>query len=110
MRTRHKEWGGRAAPFTEQILFQEELSRLNLPMGCNVLGVIMTGPALMQWGTDAQKKRYLEPILAGDEIWCEGMSEPGAGSDLASIQCRPALKGDHVVVNGQQISPTISHP
>jgi alkylation response protein AidB-like acyl-CoA dehydrogenase len=87
-----KEYGGRGATFIEQVIFQQELGRLNLPMGCNVLGVIMTGPALMQWGTDEQKKRYLNPILTGDEIWCEGMSEPGAGSDLASIQCRAGQK------------------
>src|SRR5713101_4709231 len=104
-----KEYGGRGATFIEQVIFQQELGRLNLPMGCNVLGVIMTGPALMQWGTDAQKKRYLEPILAGDEIWCQGMSEPGAGSDLASIQCRAELKGDEFVVNGQKVWTTIAH-
>src|SRR5208282_2341122 len=69
-----KEYGGRGATFIEQVIFQQELGRLGLPMGCNTLGVIMTGPALMQWGTDDQKKRYLQPILAGDEIWCEGMS------------------------------------
>src|SRR5580698_5746675 len=104
-----KEYGGRGATFIEQVIFQQELGRLNLPMGCNVLGVIMTGPALMQWGTDEQKKRYLNPILAGDEIWCEGMSEPGAGSDLASIQCRAELKGDEFVVNGQKVWTTIAH-
>ena len=104
-----KEYGGRGATFIEQVIFQQELGRLNLPMGCNVLGVIMTGPALMQWGTDEQKKRYLNPILAGDEIWCEGMSEPGAGSDLASIQCRAELKGDEFIVNGQKVWTTIAH-
>src|SRR5271156_4247060 len=104
-----KEYGGRGATFIEQVIFQQELGRLNLPMGCNVLGVIMTGPAIMQWGTDDQKKRYLNPILAGDEIWCEGMSEPGAGSDLASIQCRAELKGDEFIVNGQKVWTTIAH-
>jgi len=104
-----KEYGGRGATFIEQVIFQQELGRLNLPMGCNVLGVIMTGPAIMQWGTDEQKKRYLNPILAGDEIWCEGMSEPGAGSDLASIQCKAELKGDEFVVNGQKVWTTIAH-
>jgi alkylation response protein AidB-like acyl-CoA dehydrogenase len=104
-----KEYGGRGATFIEQVIFQQELGRLGLPMGCNVLGVIMNGPALMQWGTEEQKKRYLQPILAGDEIWCEGMSEPGAGSDLASIQCRAELKGDYFVVNGQKVWTTIAH-
>jgi alkylation response protein AidB-like acyl-CoA dehydrogenase len=104
-----KEYGGRGATFIEQVIFQQELGRLGLPMGCNVLGVIMNGPALMQWGTEEQKKRYLQPILAGEEIWCEGMSEPGAGSDLASIQCRAELKGDDFVVNGQKVWTTIAH-
>ena len=104
-----KEYGGQAATFIEQVIFQQELGRLNLPFGCNVLGVIMTGPALMQWGTDEQKKRYLEPIISGEEIWCEGMSEPGAGSDLASIQTRAVLEGDSFVVNGQKVWTTAAH-
>src|ERR1700686_1791915 len=104
-----KEYGGRGATFIEQVIFQQELGRLNLPMGCNVLGVIMTGPALMQWGTDEQKKRYLNPILAGDEIWCEGMSEPGAGSDLAAMQTRAVLDGDNFIVNGQKVWTTHAH-
>ncbi|HYB91275.1 MAG TPA: acyl-CoA dehydrogenase family protein [Candidatus Binataceae bacterium] len=104
-----KEYGGRGATFVEQVIFQQELGRLNLPMGCNTLGIIMTGPALMQWGTAEQKQRYLQPILAGDEIWCEGMSEPGAGSDLASLQTRAELKGDYFVVNGQKVWTTLAH-
>jgi alkylation response protein AidB-like acyl-CoA dehydrogenase len=104
-----KEYGGRGASPIEQIIFQQELGRQNLPMGCNLLGVIMNGPALMQWGTDEQKKRYLEPILAGDEIWCEGMSEPGAGSDLANMQTKAELKGDEFIVNGQKVWTTIAH-
>ena len=93
-----KEYGGRGATFIEQVIFQQELGRLGLPMGINVLGIIMTGPALMQWGTEEQKARYLKPILTADEIWCEGMSEPGAGSDLASIQTRAELHGDEFIV------------
>ncbi len=104
-----REYGGRGATFIEQLIFQQELARLNLPMGVNVLGIIMTGPALMQWGTPAQKERYLKPILTADEIWCEGMSEPGAGSDLAAIQTRAELHGDYFVVNGQKVWTTIAH-
>jgi alkylation response protein AidB-like acyl-CoA dehydrogenase len=104
-----KEYGGRGATFIEQVIFQQELGRLGLPFGCNVLGVIMTGPALMQWGTEEQKKRYLEPIIAGDEIWCEGMSEPGAGSDLAALQTRATLEGDSFIVNGQKVWTTLAH-
>ncbi len=91
------------------MIFGQELARLNLPVGCNVLGVIMTGPALMQWGTEEQKQRYLQPILSGEEIWCEGMSEPGAGSDLAAVQTRAVLDGDNFVVDGQKIWTTLAH-
>ena len=101
-----REYGGRGATFVEQLIFQQELARLNLPIGINVLGIIMTGPALMQWGTKPQKERYLKPILTADEIWCEGMSEPGAGSDLAAIQTRAELQGDYFVVNGQKVWTT----
>lgn len=104
-----KEYGGRGATFIEQVVFQQELGRLSLPFGCNILGVIMTGPALMQWGTEQQKQRYLQPILAGEEIWCEGMSEPAAGSDLAALQMRATLEGDTFKVNGQKVWTTIAH-
>lgn len=104
-----KEYGGRGATFIEQVIFQQEIGRLGLPMGSNVLGVIMTGPAIMQWGTEEQKKRYLQPILSGDETWCEGMSEPAAGSDLAAIQMRAELHGDEFIVNGQKVWTTIAH-
>src|SRR5580700_6723426 len=104
-----REYGGRGATFIEQVIFQQELARLNLPIGINVLGIIMTGPALMQWGTEAQKERYLKPILSADEIWCEGMSEPGAGSDLAAIQTRAELQGDSFILNGQKVWTTHAH-
>ncbi len=103
-----REYGGRGATFIEQVIFQQELARLNLPVGVNVLGIIMNGPALMQWGTEEQKQRYLEPILKADEIWCEGMSEPGAGSDLAAIQTRADLQGDYFIVNGQKVWTTVA--
>ena len=104
-----KEYGGRGATFIEQVIFQQELGRMGLPMGINVLGIIMTGPALMQWGTEPQKQRYLKPIIMADEIWCEGMSEPGAGSDLAAMETRAVLHGDSFVVNGQKVWTTHAH-
>ncbi len=104
-----REYGGRGATFIEQVIFQQELGRLHLPFGCNMLGVIMAGPSLMEWGTEDQKKRYLPPILSGDEIWCEGMSEPGAGSDLAALEMRAVLEGDSFVVNGQKVWTTLAH-
>ena len=103
-----REYGGRGATFIEQVIYQQELARLNLSGGINVLGIIMNGPALMQWGTEEQKRRYLQPILTADEIWCEGMSEPGAGSDLASIQTRAELQGDYLIVNGQKVWTTVA--
>jgi alkylation response protein AidB-like acyl-CoA dehydrogenase len=103
-----REYGGRGATFIEQLIFQQELARLSLPIGINILGIIMNGPALMQWGTEEQKKRYLQPILKADEIWCEGMSEPGAGSDLAAIQTRAELQGDSFIVNGQKVWTTVA--
>ncbi len=104
-----KKYGGRGASLIEQVIFGQELARLNLPVGINVLGIIMTGPALMQWGTEQQKDRYLNKILRAEEIWCEGLSEPGAGSDLSSIQTRADLQGDHFVLNGQKIWTTHAH-
>jgi alkylation response protein AidB-like acyl-CoA dehydrogenase len=104
-----KEYGGRGASFIEQVIFGQELARLNLSVGINVLGIIMTGPAIMQWGTEQQKARYLNKILKAEEIWCEGMSEPGAGSDLAAMQTRADLHGDTFIVNGQKIWTTHAH-
>jgi len=104
-----KEYGGRGATLMEQIIFNEELSRRALPPGCNVLGVLMAGPAIMRWGTEQQKRRHLHRILAGDEIWCEGLSEPHAGSDLASLATRAAPDGDDYIVNGQKVWTTLAH-
>jgi alkylation response protein AidB-like acyl-CoA dehydrogenase len=103
------EYGGRGATLMEQIIFNQELARRKLPSGCNVLGVMMAGPAIMHWGREGQKQRHLQKILSGEEIWCEGLSEPGSGSDLASLQCRAVPDGDDFVVNGQKVWTTLAH-
>jgi alkylation response protein AidB-like acyl-CoA dehydrogenase len=104
-----KEYGGRGATLMEQIIFNQELGKRKLPSGCNVLGVMMAGPAIMHWGSEEQKQQHLQKILAGDEVWCEGLSEPGSGSDLASLQCRAVPDGDDFLVNGQKVWTTLAH-
>ncbi|MBI1818291.1 MAG: acyl-CoA dehydrogenase [Deltaproteobacteria bacterium] len=98
-----KEYGGRGATLIEQIIFQEEMARARTPQLVNLAGLTMGGPVLMAHGTDAQKRRYLKPLLAADEIWCQGFSEPNAGSDLAALKTRAVLDGDDFVVNGQKV-------
>ncbi|HKV56364.1 MAG TPA: acyl-CoA dehydrogenase family protein, partial [Candidatus Binataceae bacterium] len=98
-----KQYGGRQATLLEQIIFDEEYFRARAPILPGYSGVGLLGPTLMHWGTDEQKKKYLPRILPGDDIWCQGYSEPGAGSDLAGLQTRAELKGDYFVVNGQKV-------
>src|SRR5262250_1628304 len=98
-----KAYGGRGASLTEQIIFQEEMARAKAPLLINLAGLTMGGPVLIQHGTEAQKKRHLKSILAAEEIWCQGFSEPNAGSDLAALKTRAVLDGDSFVVNGQKV-------
>jgi len=97
-----EEFGGRDAGIEEQLVYNEEAARAGAPGPVNAIGVANIAPAIMAMGTAVQKDRFLQPMLRGDEIWSQGMSEPGAGSDLASLMCRAVLDGDHFVVNGQK--------
>ncbi|HVN85977.1 MAG TPA: acyl-CoA dehydrogenase family protein [Candidatus Binatia bacterium] len=100
------EWGGRGASEVEKSIFEEELASVDAPQILNFLGIGLLGPALIHHGTEEQRRRYIPPMLAADEIWCQGFSEPGAGSDLASLRTSATLDGDHFIVNGQKIWTT----
>src|SRR4051812_19639278 len=104
-----KEFGGSGAPYNHQAIFLEELSRAEAPSHLGVIGIGMAGPTIMSWGTDEQKSRYLSKILSAEEIWCQGFSEPGAGSDLAAVRTRIEDKGDHFLVNGQKVWSSFAH-
>ena len=103
------EFGGRGASVLEQLILYEEMARAEAPQFVNRGGLSMLGPTLMAYGTPAQQRRFLPPILTADEIWCQGFSEPNAGSDLANLQTRAELAGDHFVVNGQKVWTSMAH-
>jgi alkylation response protein AidB-like acyl-CoA dehydrogenase len=99
-----KEDGGRGATVIERWLFEEELDRVGAPRPIASSGAVdLIGSAILRHGTDAQRQRFLGPLLSGGDLWCQGFSEPGAGSDLASLRTRAERDGDHFVVNGQKV-------
>ncbi len=104
-----EDYGGRSASLMEMFIFNQEMQQAHAPRFANTLGLLMSGPTLIHWGTEEQKQRYLPRILSGDEIWCEGLSEPGAGSDLASMQTRAVEDGDYFVINGQKVWTSYAH-
>ncbi|MBW1687130.1 MAG: acyl-CoA dehydrogenase family protein [Deltaproteobacteria bacterium] len=98
-----KEYGGQDASFTQQVIVGEETGRVRMPPLINQIGLTIIGPTLVQHGTEEQKERFLRRILRADDLWCQGFSEPEAGSDLASLRCRAEVKDDEFVVNGQKV-------
>src|SRR5215216_5261422 len=99
-----REFGGRGATPTEQLIFIEETERARAPyVGCNFVGLLHAGPTLIMEATDEQRAFHLPAILKGEHAWCQGFSEPNAGSDLASLQTRAYRDGDYYVVSGQKI-------
>ncbi|GJM38836.1 MAG: acyl-CoA dehydrogenase [Acidimicrobiales bacterium] len=103
------EYGGRDASVLEQLIYIEEMAGAGAPGPVNAIGVANIAPAIMTLGTDEQKERFLRPMLRGDEIWSQGMSEPDAGSDLAALSCRAVSDGDRFIVNGQKTWNSLGH-
>jgi alkylation response protein AidB-like acyl-CoA dehydrogenase len=97
------EYGGQGLTNAEQIAFSEEARRYSLPVGAFVIGLGMPGPTILECGSEEQKQRYIRPMLRGEEIWCQLFSEPGAGSDVASLQSSAVRDGDTWILNGQKV-------
>ena len=97
------EHGGRGLSLSQQVIFYEEYARAGGPGRANHMGVTLFGPTCIAFGSDAQKQRFLPPVVRGEEFWCQGYSEPNAGSDLANVQTRARLDGDEWVIDGQKV-------
>jgi alkylation response protein AidB-like acyl-CoA dehydrogenase len=103
------EYGGHGAPYSHQAIVFEEFARAEAPPHIGVIGIGMAGPTIMAHGTEEQKRRYLPKILSADEIWCQGFSEPGAGSDLSAVRTSIELRDDRFVVSGQKVWSSFAH-
>ena len=104
-----KEYGGRGAGLIDRVIWDEEYAAARAPVLPGSMGLNLVGPTIIHWGTEAQKRRHLPAILSADEVWCQGFSEPGAGSDLASLQTRAVDQGEHFIVNGQKVWTSGAH-
>ncbi|HUJ55899.1 MAG TPA: acyl-CoA dehydrogenase family protein [Gaiellaceae bacterium] len=104
-----EEYGGAGAPYSFQAILYEELAAAQAPPHIGVIGLSMAGPTIIAHGTEEQKARYLPPLLAADEIWCQGFSEPDAGSDLAAARTRAERRGDVYAVSGQKVWSSFAH-
>jgi alkylation response protein AidB-like acyl-CoA dehydrogenase len=104
-----KEYGGRGATLIERVIWDEEYAAARAPVLPAAMGLNLVGPTIIHWGTDEQKRRYLRPILSGDEVWAQGFSEPGAGSDLAGLRTKAEDRGDHFLINGQKVWTSGAH-
>ncbi|HET7572703.1 MAG TPA: acyl-CoA dehydrogenase family protein, partial [Gaiellaceae bacterium] len=104
-----KEYGGAGAPYSFQAIFYEEMAAAQAPPHVGVIGLGMAGPTIIAHGSEEQKARYLQPLLAAEEIWCQGFSEPDAGSDLAAARTRAERRGESYVVNGQKVWSSFAH-
>src|ERR1700693_2186217 len=104
-----EKYGGRGAGILQNIVYGEELARAGVGAPMVGMGVSLFGPTLLHWGTEEQKERFIPPIMKAEEIWCQGYSEPGSGSDLASLQTRAVEDGDYFVINGQKVWTSDAH-
>jgi len=104
-----REYGGQALDPMRQVIVSEEMNRAGAPILPGNAGITMVGPTLITWGTEQQKRHYLPKILSGEHIWCQGYSEPNAGSDLAALRTSAEIRGDEFIVNGQKIWTSFAH-